>query len=407
MTLANTPRSYGGVTKTFHWLTALLILSVLPLGWFASELSEQIRDPAYTATDADVARAALVFSLHKTIGVSIFFVALLRILWALTQKKPGLLNAENRLEATAAEIAHWLLYGSLVLVPLTGWIDHAAHSGFAPILWPFGQSLPFVPKSDAVSYVAGGLHVILMWVLVGSLAAHIGGALKHFVIDRDFTLQRMLPGCGEGPQPPASHHGLLPAVLALAIWIFALGSGAATGMLTPPEGTPQATKLAEVASDWQVENGTLAITVQQMGKPIEGSFADWTAAITFDDPAAPGPAGTVDVQIAIGSLTLGSVTSQAMGTDFFDAEKFPTAAFSGKIEKTADGYIATGPLSLKGATVDISLPFSLTLDGDSATMKGSTTLDRMAFGIGSNMANESSLGFNVKVDVDLTATRDH
>jgi cytochrome b561/polyisoprenoid-binding protein YceI len=407
MTLANTTRSYGAVTKTFHWLTALLIFTVLPLGWFAADLAEQVRDPAASASDAEIARAALLFSLHKTVGVTIFFVALLRILWALTQRKPGLLNAENRLEATAAEIAHWLLYGSLVLVPLTGWIDHAATTGFAPILWPFGQSLPFVPKSTTVSAIAGGAHVILMWVLVGALAAHIGGALKHFVIDRDFTLQRMLPGFGEGPQPLASQHGVLPALVAVAIWIAALGGGAATGMLTPPEGAPQAARLAEVASDWTVETGSLAITVQQMGKPVAGSFSDWTAAITFDDPSAPGPAGKVDVQVAIGSLTLGSVTTQALGADFFDAGQFPTATFAGQIEKTTDGYVAKGPLTLRGATVDIELPFTLALDGDTATMEGSTTLDRMAFGIGTSMANESSLGFSVKVEVNLTATRGH
>ena len=405
MPLANTPRSYGAVTKAFHWLTALLILTVLPLGWFAADLAHQVRDPSHAATDAEIARAALLFSLHKTVGVTLFFVALARILWSLTQTKPGLLNADHKAEATAAELAHWLLYGSLVLVPLTGWIDHAATTGFAPILWPFGQSLPFVPKSTAVSAVAGGLHVIFMWVLVGSLAAHIGGALKHFVIDRDFTLQRMLPGFGPGPETPNAHHGKFPLVLALVVWAAALGLGSWGGTLTPPEGAPQAATLDQVASDWQVQDGTLAITVQQMGKPVSGSFADWTAAITFDDPAAPGPAGEVEVKIAIGSLTLGSVTSQALGADFFDAAEFPTATFTGQIEKTADGYVASGPLTLKGAEIPITLPFTLTLDGDTATMTGSTTLDRMDFGIGSNMANESSLGFGVAVEVTLTATR--
>ncbi|MDK3019269.1 cytochrome b/b6 domain-containing protein [Pseudodonghicola flavimaris] len=405
MTLANTVRSYGAVTKSFHWLTALLILTVLPLGWFATDLAHQVRDPASGASDADVARAALLFTLHKTIGVTIFFVALLRILWALTQIKPGLLNAEHKVEAWAAELVHWLLYGSLVAVPLSGWIDHAASTGFAPIYWPFGQSLPFVPKSPAVSAVAGGLHVIFMWLLVGALAAHIAGALKHFVIDRDFTLQRMLPGFREGPQPPAQHHSLLPPTLAVAVWAAAIGVGGATKMLTPPPAAPQAAALEQVASDWRVEDGTLGITVQQMGKPVEGSFADWTAAITFDAPAAPGPAGSVDVTIAIGSLTLGSVTPQAMGADFFNAEGFPTAEFHGQIEKTADGYVARGPLTLKGATVEIELPFSLTLDGSTAVMEGSTSLNRMDFGIGSNMANESSLAFAVEVHVRLTATR--
>lgn len=405
MTLANTERSYGAVTKSFHWLTALLIFTALPLGWIASDLAHQLRDPSYAATDAEIARAALLFSLHKTVGLAVFFVALARILWALTQPRPGLLNAEHRGEATLAHLAHWLLYGSLVLVPLTGWIDHAATTGFAPILWPFGQSLPFVPKSPAVSTVAGGLHYVLMMVLLGALLAHVAGALKHFLIDRDFTLQRMLPGFGPGPQPPVARHDALPAGIAALVWASALGIGAIGGIFTPHDRAQQTAALEQVASDWQVQEGTLAITVQQMGKPVTGSFADWTAAITFDAPDQPGPAGEVAVKVAIASLTLGSVTSQAMGADFFDAASFPTASFTGAIEKTETGYIARGPLTLKGAEVQIELPFTLETQGDTARMEGTLDLDRMAFGIGAGMAAESSLGHQVAVRVQLTAKR--
>ena len=405
MTLANTPRSYGAVAKTFHWLTALLILTALPLGWIANDLAHQVRDPALGATDAQIARAALLFSLHKTVGVAVFFVALARILWALTQSKPGLLNAENRLEATAAELVHWLLYGALVLVPLSGWVHHAATTGFAPILWPFGQSLPFVPKSTAVAEVAGTIHYIAMLVLVAALLAHVAGALKHFVIDRDFTLQRMLPGFGAGPQPVEAPHTARPVVLAGLIWIGALGLGTANGLQSPALNTPTGPALEQLASDWRVAEGTLEITVQQMGKPVTGSFADWTAAISFEPRDTPGPAGTVEVQIAIPSLTLGSVTAQAMGADFFDAESFPRAVFRAEIVKTETGYTARGPLSLKAAEVPVELPFELQLDGDTARMTGALNLDRLAFGIGQSMADDATLGHGVAVSVRLTATR--
>ena len=133
MPARNSQTHYGSVTKLFHWLTALLILTALPLGVFGSYGID-------TTTEAGISQAAWVFSLHKTIGISAFLVAVLRILWALTNTKPGLLNADHKLEATAAEVVHWLLYISLVIVPLSGWLHHAAASGFAPILWPLGQS---------------------------------------------------------------------------------------------------------------------------------------------------------------------------------------------------------------------------------------------------------------------------
>lgn len=405
MTLTNTDRSYGTVAKAFHWLTALLILTALPQGWIASDLAETVTDPASGAGDAEVARAALLFSWHKTVGVAVFFVALARILWALTQQRPGLLNGDNRLEATAAELVHWLLYAALVLVPLSGWVHHAATTGFAPILWPFGQSLPFVPKSAALAELAGGLHYLAMLVLVGALLAHVAGALKHFALDRDFTLQRMLPGFGAGPRAPAVPHSALPPILAALVWAGVLGIGGWTLQPRPAERAPQAA-LEQVASDWQVQDGTLEISVQQMGKPVTGRFADWTAAIAFTARDTPGPAGTVEVQIAIASLTLGSVTDQAMGPDFFDAERFPRAVFMGEITRTETGYVARGPLRLKGAEVQITLPFALEIDGDLARMEGALSLNRLDFGIGAGMADEGTLGHGVEVRVQLTARKD-
>lgn len=405
MPLTNTRRSYGAVSKTFHWLTALLILAALLLGWIASDLAHAVTDPAQGATDSEVARAALLFSLHKTVGVAVFFVALARIGWALAQTRPGLLNADNRAEATAAELAHWLLYGALVLVPLSGWVHHAATTGFAPILWPFGQSLPFVSQSTAVAQVSGTVHYVAMLVLLGALLAHVAGAFKHFLVDRDFTLQRMLPGFGAGPQPPLARHAALPPVLAGLVWAGALGIGAWTGQVPAGDPPPRTAALEQVASDWQVQQGTLEITVQQMGEPVTGRFADWTAAIEFTPRDTPGPAGSVEVQVAIPSLTLGSVTDQAMGPDFFDAEQFPRAVFDAEIVKTEAGYVARGPLRLKGAEVAIALPFTLEMDGDIARMEGALTLDRLDFGIGANMADEGSLAHAVAVSVQLTARR--
>lgn len=150
MALSNTSQRYGSVTKTFHWLMALMILSLLFFGWYAEQLPYQ--------TDAELARKAFLFSIHKTFGVLAFFVALLRILWALSQPKPGLLNADKKLESFAAETVHWLLYGALVIVPLSGWVSHAASTGFAPIWWPFGQNLPLVPKSTDIEHLFGAMH---------------------------------------------------------------------------------------------------------------------------------------------------------------------------------------------------------------------------------------------------------
>jgi cytochrome b561/polyisoprenoid-binding protein YceI len=399
----NTTGSYGSVAKTFHWLIALLILTIIPVGLVANDMAQALRDPSIPSTAEDFTRTFLLFSIHKTLGVAIFWVALARILWALTQPKPGLLNADKRVEAFLAETVHWLLYGSLVLVPLTGWIDHAATTGFAPIWWPFGQSLPFVPKDAGLSATFAGLHVTLQRVLIISLLLHIAGALKHHFVDRDSTLRRMLPG-STVTAPPAHRGSFLPPLAAVLVWAAALGVGTATGLIVVPATTVPQAELADVSSDWQVTEGNLALSITQLGSTTTGTFADWTAAITFDE-TAPGPLGKVEVTVAIASLTLGTVTAQAMGPDFFDADFFPEATFSGEITRTESGYVATGPLVIRDTSLPVSLPFDLTLDGDRAQMTGALSLNRLDFGVGSTMPDESSLGFAVDISIDLRATR--
>jgi len=409
MELANTRTRYGAVAKTFHWLVALLILAAWPLGYFASDLAHQITDPDIATTQAQADRAALLFSLHKTVGVAIFFTALARIAWALGQPKPRLLNGDRPVEARAAETAHWLLYGSLVAVPLSGWVSHAASTGFAPIWWPFGQSLPFVPKEAGLAETAATLHYILQWVLVGALAAHVAGALKHHLIDRDATLRRMLPGRTDA-RPPArqpGHGG--PVLLALAIWAAALGGGAALGWFAP-ERAGRAAALDQVESEWQVQEGTLSIAVTQMGSEVTGRFADWTAQISYaQTPDAEGRHGDVTVTVSIPSLTLGSVTDQAMGPDFFDAEAHPRATFTADIlspeQGTGQSHVARGTLTIKGQSVPVEMPFTLDIDGDSARAQGGLSVDRRKFDIGLDTKDEGTLGFTVDISFDLTARR--
>ena len=388
------PDTYGTVTKIFHWLTAALILAIIPLGIIASDMAFE--------TNEQLAQKAYLFSWHKTLGVAVFFVALLRILWALTHAKPGPLHPERKAETLLAETIHWLLYAALVITPLTGWIAHAATTGFAPIWWPFGQSLPFVPKDEGVAHVFDSLHWVFGKVMIGALILHIAGALKHAFIDRDATLRRMW--FGSAPMPATAHHRAPAAAPVFAALIVAIGVGTAFALPEEEGEAPQTAALEQVASDWMVQDGTLGITVTQFGNQVQGSFADWTAAIAFD-PQAEGEAGQVDVTVSIGSLTLGSVTDQAMGADFFNAADYPTATFSAPITTTADGYVADGTLTLKGQAAPVTLPFTLTLDGDTATMQGSTTLNRMDYGIGQSMSDESNLGFGVDVTVSLTATR--
>lgn len=399
MTARNTETSFGWVARSLHWATALLILLAIPLGIVANQM-------AYD-TEAALAAKAQLFSIHKTLGVAAFSVAVLRILWALTQPRPRPLHPGRRLETGLAETVHWLLYISLVMVPLSGWVHHAAVTGFAPILWPFGQTLPFVPKSEAVGAAAGAAHWVFTKVLIAALLLHVAGALKHHLIDKDGTLARMTRGIAASASASVRGPGLVPVVLALGV--YGAGAGLATALIetAPPSGETVAVAAAETpsAGNWQVAEGSLSFGVQQMGQTVGGQFARWTADIRFDETATDGRHGQATVRIDTGSLTLGSVTDQAKGKDFFDTASFPEAVFTADIRAADGGYLAEGTLTLRGVEVPVSLPFTLVIDGDRATMSGATRLDRRSFGMGQAYGDEATVGFGVDVSIALVAER--
>lgn len=380
----NTETSYGSIARTLHWLTALVILANIVLGLVAVRLPMEALDAKVQA-----------FSMHKTLGIAAFAIGIVRILWALSQPKPVPVHAGRPFETRLAEIMHWVLYAALVLVPLTGWIEHAATDGFAPILWPLGQDLPLVPKSPLVASVMASVHHAFAWVLIGAVVLHVAGALKHAVIDRDGVLARMLLG---RPAGRGRNHGqLAPALVAVAV--FVAGTGFAIATRPADEAQPM---LAEAVSEWRVTEGELGFSVMQMGSEVQGGFSDWTAAIRFDPDSGT---GDVEVTINMSSVTVGMVTDQARGAQFFDVENNPTAIFRGAIRPEGDGFVAEGPLSLKGHEASVTLPFALQIEDGVASMSGETVMDRRDWAIGQDYDDESSVGFAVALAVRLQAER--
>lgn len=395
MPARNSDTRFGTVTRTFHWLVALLILTAIPLGVVANQLP-------YDTAEA-LAQKAQLFSWHKTLGLAAFFLGAARILWALFERHPAPLHPDRKAELTLAAAVHWLLYVSLVAVPLSGWVHHAAVTGFAPILWPFGQTLPFVPQSEAVATAAGAAHWVFTKLLGLAILLHVAGAVKHHVLDRDATLLRMLRGVSAPDRPQPVRRGALPAILALGL--YATGAGLAALLVPNTEAVASARPAAAAGGNWTVEDGTLQITVRQMGAEVTGSFANWTAEISFDETPSDGRHGSVTVTIDTASLTLGSVTKQALEAEFFDVTTHPTATFQAEILPAPEGYIAEGTLALRGVDQPVILPFALEIDGDSARMTGTATLDRRDFGMGQSYGDETSVGFAVGVEVTLTAGR--
>lgn len=399
MLAINTRERYGLVAQILHWLTAGLILIQLPLGLWMVEMPE--------TTAVRIADKIWVHSLHKTLGMAALAVALARIAWALANPRPALLNGEKRLEAFAAETVHWVLYGAIVLTPLTGWLHHAASTGFAPIWWPFGQDLPFVPKSPALSGVFGLMHWAMALTLIAALTLHIAGAVKHALIDRDGTLARMIPFIRPAqhrapprPQPSKAATLVLAGALQGAVLGAALAAGFAQDRPTPAVAAP-------TAGEWRVDHARsgLGIAIRQMGARVEGRFEAWRADIRFDPDRLEEASVTVWIDTA--SLTLGEVSAQARGADYLNVATHPQAVFRADSFRRLgpERFEADGELTLRGVTVPLTLPFSLTIEGERAVMSGAVSVDRTDFAIGAAVTDPGMLGFGVEILTEIEAAR--
>ena len=166
--------------------------------------------------------------------------------------------------------------------------------------------------------------------------------------------------------------------------------------------------LSAHAADWSLvhDESTLGIIGQQNGAPFQGSFLDFDAAITFD-PENPA-AATISVQIDMSSLDTGDPQRDGIirGSDLFNVPEHPTAQFIAEGFATAgDGAFETvGDLTIRDVTQQVSLPFTLTIDGNRAHAVGELVINRIDFGVGQGQwASDNPVSYDVAITVDIVA----
>jgi cytochrome b561 len=180
MPLRNTEARWGAVAQAFHWLIAILIVAQGAIGLIMVELG-------MTPTKVKV------FALHKSIGLTILGLALLRLAWRAAQRVPRdpPMPCWQRI---AARASHFLLYALILVLPISGWLFNSAAN--FPLEWFGLVHVPSLTQGYAPRLKAWALdaHVSLFWILAGVVAVHVAGALWHHLVQRDDVLLRMLPG---------------------------------------------------------------------------------------------------------------------------------------------------------------------------------------------------------------------
>lgn len=172
-----------GYTRTaiwLHWLTAALIVAGFSLAVTMVDI------PGLTPTKLKY------FSWHKWLGVTIFALASLRVLWRLTHPAPPYLDSTPAWQQKVASVTHILLYGLIIAIPLSGYFYSLAAG--VPVVYLGILPLPvFIGPDPELKILLKQVHYVLNMTLLAAVVLHVAAALKHHFIDRDDTLKRMLP----------------------------------------------------------------------------------------------------------------------------------------------------------------------------------------------------------------------
>ena len=170
---------YGRVSRLLHWTIAILFISLIPMGIFSSMIPEETsyRNAYYVV--------------HKTIGVTVFLLVIVRLIWNKISKRPVLDNTLTPTEKKLAHRAHNILYFMLLVIPITGFMMTSYH-GYGTFF--FFWELPPLWEQSNVYQIWGGFHKYLLpYIVYIILGAHVLGALKHQFIDKhDSAFKRMV-----------------------------------------------------------------------------------------------------------------------------------------------------------------------------------------------------------------------
>ena len=187
MQLKNSSSRYGVVAQTLHWLIAALIV----VQWFLAESAEAAGAEKETHPAAALQQLAIL-ARHKSVGLTIFALAIIRLIWRFVAPPPPLPNTMSRWQVAFAKATHFGFYALLFLMPMSGLVMTAAAN--FPVSY-FGLfTIPnVVAPNEALEEVMKHRHHQLFTLLFVLAVIHIVAALKHQFVDRDDVLRKMLP----------------------------------------------------------------------------------------------------------------------------------------------------------------------------------------------------------------------
>jgi cytochrome b561/polyisoprenoid-binding protein YceI len=368
MGIRNTTSRWGAVSQLLHWTIVALIVVQFVLADIADDLPLGMQK-------------LKVLARHKSFGITILALAVIRLLWRRMNPVPTLPSGLRPYERVLARVTHDGLYVLLFAIPLSGWTMSSAKNYH--VSWFNQVQLPdLVPVSKPLFEFLLATHQILTTlVLPAFVALHVAAALKHHFFLKDTVLKRMLPFS------KLAALGFLGAAL-----LASNASRAAEQFVLDPA------------------TSTLTFSFVQAGASNSGRFAKFST--TLEPAAASVAGGRLSVSVDIGSLDTQDKDrdSTLRSADLFDPKRFPTARFvSSEIAKVSEErFEARGKLTLRDVSREVRLPLAIKSATEAGNhvmyLKGKITLQRLDYGVGQGewkstewVGNEVTVSYAVRL----------
>jgi len=170
---------YSATAMFLHWVMTILVITLFCLGWYMVDLPKGSDERSW------------FFALHKSIGLTMALLALIRFVWRFTHVPPALPESITEFKRAIAGLIHWLLYLVLFIQPVSGYIS-SSFSGYKTKIW--GLSLPHWGwKSPALNELFTDIHVASSVTLLCLIVIHLCGVIVHVYQGEVSILRRMIP----------------------------------------------------------------------------------------------------------------------------------------------------------------------------------------------------------------------
>lgn len=185
-----TIRRYSLGARWYHWVTAVLMFVVIPLGWIFGGFKTKpghpdIFIPPFPGTPDDYGAA------HMTVGLILLVIVIGRLTYRASHAPPPPPRRMPAWQIGLAHLTHWLLYAILVVMPISGYIMMAGDK--PPIRFLGLWDVPKLPITPAQGKVAAIIHVYTQFAVYALILLHLAGTAWHLFVRRDNALARMLP----------------------------------------------------------------------------------------------------------------------------------------------------------------------------------------------------------------------